>query len=130
MGLDMYLTGEKYLLDWSNPANNKHEDGYPLKATRFALGYWRKHPDLHGYIVNNFAESEDDCKPVFLSADNIAELIAAVRAGNLPKTTGFFFGESTNDDEQKAEDVEILSKALEWLRADEWHRSIYYQASW
>jgi hypothetical protein len=41
MGLDMYLTGEKFFMtDWDNPENNKTEDGYEVKAHRLRLGYW------------------------------------------------------------------------------------------
>ena len=47
MGLDMYLTGEKFLTRQGTTT----EDGYPVKERHLALGYWRKHPDLHGFIV-------------------------------------------------------------------------------
>ncbi len=131
MGLDMHLTGEKYIFtDWENPDNNQYEDGYRLKSRRFDLGYWRKHPDLHGFIVETFADQIDDCKPVYLDSDHIKLTIVAINENQLPQTEGFFFGESDNDDEQKAEAIEILTKALQWLEADEAHRSIYYQASW
>lgn len=131
MGLDMYLTGEIYISrDWHNEANNQFEEGYRLKGRLFDLGYWRKHPDLHGFIVENFAEGEDDCKPVHLNIDSIKQIIAAIEDNELPKTAGFFFGESTNDDEEKAEAIEIFSKAMQWLEADDWHRSVIYQASW
>ena len=131
MGLDMYLTGEIYISqDWKDDANNKYEEGYRLKGHLYEMGYWRKHPDLHGYIVENFAEGEDDCKPVYLSVDSIKQIIDAIEKNELPKTDGFFFGESTNDDEEKAEAIGILSKALGWLEADDWHRSVVYQASW
>lgn len=131
MGLDMYLTGEKYVFrDWENPENNQYEDGYRLKSRRFDLGYWRKHPDLHGFIVANFAEELDDCKPIFLDSDNIRQILVAIANDQLPHTEGFFFGESQNHEEQKADAIEILSGALQWLEADEIHRSVYYQASW
>ena len=130
MGLDMYLTGEQYIpKDWENPANNQMEDGYRLKSRNFDLGYWRKHPDLHGFIVQNFAGGEDDCKSVHLDADDIVEIISAVNEDRLPKTSGFFFGESTNDIGEKLEATEIFVNALNWLLADDW-RSVYYRASW
>ena len=71
MGLDMYLTGEKYLLtDHENPDNNRTEDGFPLKGKLLRLGYWRKHPNLHGFIVNTFADGEDTCHQISLDADD------------------------------------------------------------
>ncbi|MFD0894735.1 hypothetical protein ACFQ5Q_13985 [Luteolibacter ambystomatis] len=127
----MYLTGEEHLsTDWTNPENNQCEGGYRLKSKNFELGYWRKHPDLHGFIVENFSDGEDDCRPIYLDEDDLAQLVLAVREGRLPKTTGFFFGESTNDAEQRAEDIEILTKAIAWLQANDWRRHVYYQASW
>lgn len=26
------------------------------------IGYWRKEPNLHGFIVENFADGNDDCR--------------------------------------------------------------------
>lgn len=131
MGLDMYLTGEKYLLtDHENPDNNRSEDGFPLKGKLLRLGYWRKHPNLHGFIVNTFADGEDTCHQISLDADDIERIIEAVTRDDLPHTEGFFFGQS--DGSEKAEDLRILKAALEWLRTPEsniW-RSIHYQASW
>lgn len=131
MGLDMYLTGEKFAVpNWGNPQNHLREDSYPLVSKKFALGYWRKHPDLHGFIVENFADKVDDCKPVVLDGDDLRLIIAAIKDDKLPHTKGFFFGDSVNDDEQKAESIQILSGALQWLEADEAFRSVYYRASW
>jgi len=131
MGLDMYLTGEKYLVtDFEDPAGNLTEDGFPLKGKLLRLGYWRKHPNLHGFIVNTFADGEDTCQPIHLTAEAIERIIDAVTRDALPHTDGFFFGES--DGSEKSEDLRILSAALEWLRTEEanvW-RSVTYQASW
>ena len=128
MGLDMYLTGEKYhCLD---PENNPMEDGFEVKSRTLRLGYWRKHPDLHGYIVANFAEGVDQCQRIELFSDRLVELIGSVEQDLLPKTSGFFFGCSCPED--KAPTLEILRKALAWL--DEYEpgvlKSVYCQASW
>lgn len=126
MGLDMYLTAEIYIM------GDGCSGSYRKKAERFDAGYWRKHPDMHGFIVQEFADGQDNCQPIWLDADRIKQIMEAVRERQLPKTTGFFFGESENDDEQIAEDLEVFQKALDWLQAaqpGEW-RSIEYQASW
>ncbi len=125
MGLDMYLTGERYF----------HNRGWPpkrgqKKAELIDLGYWRKHPNLHGYIVEQFAGGEDDCRKIDLEADHIRQIIAAIEADQLPETTGFFFG--TSDGSEKPLDLQIFREALAWLEEPEdgvW-RSITYQASW
>ena len=67
MGLDMYLTGEKYFFAYPpEEARIPHEDGFEVRSQILRLGYWRKHPNLHGYIVNNFADGEDNCQSIFL----------------------------------------------------------------
>jgi hypothetical protein len=36
---------------------------YPTGGDRDReVGYWRKHPDLHGYIVETFADGVDACQ--------------------------------------------------------------------
>ena len=130
MGLDMHLSGEQYLHeDYEDESKNIIMEGYRLKAYRYDLGYWWKHPDLHGFIVENFA-TQDDCQPVYLDGDDLLTIIQAVQENRLPHTEGFFFGESGNDEAQKAEDIQILSKARKWLADGDWTRSVYYQASW
>jgi len=96
------------------------------------LGYWRKHPDLHGYIVNRFADGMDECQQIDMTEEDITATIEAIKAGNLPKTEGFFFGASTNDPEQQEEAVAIFTQALKWRVTKEKlvFRSVYYRASW
>lgn len=111
MGLDMYLTGDSYLLtDWKPPENNRYEDGHHVKRLELELGYWRKHPDLHGFIVDNFAEGEDNCQPIELGYEQMKQIIGAIQSNSLPKTQGFFFGESANDAEQKTDAIAILKR--------------------
>ena len=128
MGLDMYLNGERYFFDRPPP-----ESGKPAcKAEIYELGYWRKHPNLHGYIVETFADGKDECQQIHLSEERLLQIIEAVKAKELPYTTGFFFGASDGSDEEMQEDITILQSALEWLHTKEqgiW-RSVYYQASW
>ena len=86
MGLDMYLTGERSF--HHDRSQNK------LIAERDSLGYWRKHPNLHGYLVNEFADGGDDCRGILLEANDLGRILAAIEADQLPHTSGFFFGES------------------------------------
>lgn len=123
MGLDMYLTGENHFMQ---PGRKRGE----VKAHLYDLGYWRKHPNLHGYIVEHFADDHDDCRRIHLGETGIKQIIRAIRKQELPHTTGFFFGES--DGSERERDIRIFSDALKWLRGstpDEF-RSVYYQASW
>lgn len=120
MGLDMYLTGRKFhWATWDAPERDRKEDGLPVQSVEVKLGYWRKHPNLHGYIVQHFAGGLDNCDDVRLSAEQLIELIGAVKERRLPHTEGFFFGKSGDTEEQIAKDVAILEKALAWLEASD-----------
>ncbi len=132
MGLDMYLNGEKYFYGQRKYSEKRVADDPAKIGEIYELAYWRKHPDLHGFIVETFADGIDDCRRIWLSDENIETIIKAVKEGSLPHTEGFFFGESENDEAQRNEDVQLLEGALAWVRTKEdgaW-RSLIYQASW
>lgn len=129
MGLDMYLTGEAFY-SYAHP--NRTAKPFPIHSTHYRLGYLRKHPNLHGYIVETFAKGVDECQEIDLSADDLKKMIEAVKSRQLPMTEGFFFGKSEDTPEQIAEDLQVFEDALKWLEADEpnvW-RSVSYRASW
>jgi hypothetical protein len=131
MGLDMYLEGHVYLFsNYEDPSLDIYEEGFRLKEKIFEIGYWRKHPDLHGFIVQTFADGEDDCRPIEMGSDEIYKILEAVETDQLPHTEGFFFGES--QPEYKAETIEILNGALRWLSVANAQSSrwISYRASW
>jgi hypothetical protein len=134
MGLDMYMRGYKYLLE--DAANNRNEDGYRVVAVEIELGYWRKHPDLHGYIVREFADGEDKCQEIPLNAKALQKCIEAVKKGVLPRTEGFFFGSSAGhwlDAEGVEATTKMLHGAIKWLadqKQGSEYRSVLYQASW
>ena len=63
------------------------------------LHYWRKHPNLHGWMQKLYYEKggKDEifnCVPVALTGQDLDRLEADVKDGELPLTAGFFFGES------------------------------------
>jgi hypothetical protein len=133
MGLDMYLRGEKFFwTDWADDSKNRKEDGEKVHTLHVELGYWRKHANLHGFIVEQFAAGVDECQRIDLSVEQLKATIEAVKNRKLPHTEGFFFGASELTDEEIAEDVAILEKAIAWLEVDEPQvsRDVYYQASW
>jgi hypothetical protein len=133
MGLDMYLNGNKFMwTDWKEPDNNRTEDGCKIKNIDIELGYWRKHPNLHGYIVTTFAGGHDNCEKIHLDASQMRQIIAAVKDRNLPHTEGFFFGKSYGTQEEAAEDIAIFEKAIVWVETKEQNvsREVIYQASW
>jgi len=131
MGLDMNIIGKKFL--WTNyddPEKTVKEDGFRLQEKIFELCYWRKHPNLHGYIVNEFAEGVDECQEIDLSKEDVVQLMMSVSNDSLPPTQGFFFGSGGDPGQQDT--IKQLQKALEWLITEEEgvSRSICYKASW
>lgn len=146
MGLDMYLEGRKYLIeDYEHRSNNVNEDGFRVKEMTLELGYWRKEPNLHGYIVQEFANGLDECQKIELCVEDLEQIRDAVRDRKLIPTSGFFFGTSSDpnsNDPQEREwglefernTIEIFDKAIAWLKVkdDNKHRIRYvvYQASW
>lgn len=144
MGLDMYLNGHKYLWSGSREQPSVTEDGFRLKERILELGYWRKEPHLHGYIVEKFAGGKDECQDIELGMEDMLDIISAVKERRLlMDTTGFFFGtacDPNSSDPQEREwalqfekdTIEIFEKAIEWVkgRVDTESRYVVYRASW
>lgn len=139
MGLDQYLNGRKFYGGVWQLGEPLLEDGFPLDTIEVSLGYWRKHPNLHGYIVETFAKGQDDCQDIVLGVEDLVQIIEAVQTDQLKHTSGFFFGElpvlgSGEYEEQKLEDLVILGKALGWLSFEfnpkPHSKYVIYRASW
>lgn len=130
MGLDMYLEGRKSNHYGQEPV--KDSEGFNISSVNVEIGYWRKHPNLHGYIVREFADGVDECQEIMLDEDNVKQIMAAIKSKELPETTGFFFGVSHNDEAQIENDLAIWNDALRFLsgRAPKEWRHIIYRASW
>lgn len=138
MGLDMCLRGRVNNYK-QNEEFRLNIEGAPPYADRveFDLGYWRKQPDLHGFIVKNFTFSgEDTCEPITLSEDDLHKIIKAVKEDNLPATDGFFFGEHDYSEEMKEDTLGMLYDAVRFLKVGDEkptegvYRAVIYQASW
>lgn len=151
MGLDMNLYGDKSVSSTFDK-EPVMEDGFVLGSKTLDMGYWRKHANLHGFIVNAFANGEDECQRIHLDEEDLSNLIEALENDTIYEdgaVTGLFFGRSyfpgdEGFEEQKSKDLKIFRSALEWLKSarkgegefgtdsyksPEW-RSVYYQASW
>ena len=101
------------------------------------LCYWRKHPDLHGWMENLFyvkggeSDSGFNHDIVFLTKDDVLSLKSDIESKKLPQTTGFFFGSSYADEEDIKWRNEHDMKCIEdMLKALENGDSIYYSSSW
>ena len=145
MGLDMYLEGVVMYNTYSEGCC-PIKDGLRRKKDVYELGCWRKEPDLHGFIIQTFAEGVDECREIELVAEDIQLIIEAVKEGNLPTTRGFFFGKSAKKDSDDPEErecyerfsnetIEVFNNALKFLNKtfvpeDGDFRWVIYKASW
>jgi len=92
-----------------------------------------KAPQSSRLYRQTFADGIDNCQRIPLDEDRLKQIMEAVKAKNLPHTTGFFFGSSDGTEEEMEYDLRILKGALDWLLAQDERdtlRSVYYQASW
>ena len=150
MGLDMYLTAERYL--WSTEEAISKEvanllglelDGERMRVqsvTAEAM-YWRKANAIHRWFVENVQGDEDNCERYYVDREQLIKLrnlcaklckqkVEALAEDELPTEDGFFFG-STEYDEWYWNDVENTVKGLDLALetfGEGW--SFYYQSSW
>ena len=106
MGLDMfaYVTAEKLASAVDFPEPEKYDE----------LHYWRKHPNLHGwmealYVKKGGRDRHFNMSPLMLDSADLDRLEAAIKRKKLPATIGFFFGNS--DGSEFDDDLEFIAKA-------------------
>lgn len=92
--------------------------------------YWRKHPDLHGWMEKLYkkkggAEEEFNLVPVRIDNSDLDQLEKVVNADKLPHTIGFFFGVSGPED--KVPTLNFIRRAREALASG---KRVYYYAWW
>ncbi|MEW5704410.1 MAG: phosphoglycerate kinase [Pseudomonadota bacterium] len=121
MGLDMYAYA----------TNEQPASPVDFSTDDYArLHYWRKHPNLHGWMENLYREKGGaaecfNCVSVELASEDLDRLEADVRAGNLPETSGFFFGAS--DGTEVEDDLAFIAKARQAISEGE---SVFYSSWW
>lgn len=134
MGLDMYLSAERYF--WHGDVKPVI-DGHDVKSVRAEAAYWRKSNQIHAWFVDNVQEGEDKCEEHYVPREKLQELRDLCQralddqdASLLKPRSGFCFG-STEIDYWYWEDlrrtVEMLDKALAGF-SDAW--DFHYRSSW
>ena len=121
MGLDMYA--------FVTPETPEHPVDFKAKNAS-ELHYWRKHPNLHGWMEALYFEKGGkaetfNCVPVLLTLDDLARLEADILAGDLPSTAGFFFGES--DGSETEDDLTFVTNARKAISTG---FTVYYDSWW
>jgi len=126
------------LLEFAGLELSDIRDEVPFGSVEVTVAYWRKVNSVHQWFVDNCADGEDDCRPMWVSRDKLEELrdlVHETRAERdpdlLPPQGGFFFG-STEIDEWYWKDLEqtqdVLTKILSNPKLKDWE--FEYHASW
>jgi len=121
MGLDQYAyIASKAESEWND-------------TSRQDIGYWRKHPNLHGWMEKL---AEEKCLgyttfngvEVELTWDDVDKLEKAIKSGEVSSlgTRGFFFGEAS-DEYYREKDLEFCINAKAELFLG---RKVFYNSSW
>jgi len=131
MGLDMYLTGDKFVPEHQDNLPRAKVDSYPVESQRLKMGYWRKHWALHNYIEANYNDG-DSLGKVELGPISLREIADAVEQGKLPDAN---YSPQTDaihkEPEEVAETLKILRDAADWLdKIDNTWKSVEYYGSW
>lgn len=105
------------------------------------IAYWRKHPNLHGWMQRLWVRKTNEAGIVDdnpdragefngveleLTWEDLEQLEQDIRNKNLPNTSGFFFG-SEKDDEYREHDLKFVreAKAEAFLGL-----KVFYNSSW
>jgi len=136
MGLDMHLTGTRYLWNHDNGDAQKENEiinvfpeikpfaevgSLGVRKIEFDLGYWRKANAIHKWFVDNIQQGRDDCGEYYISVEELQMLLDVVNEiladkskapELLPTQSGFFYG-NTEYDEWYWKDIEYTKELLE-----------------
>ncbi len=118
---------------FSTKAKPKSEVDFETKNFKpEEIHYWRKHPNLHGWMQDLYYEKggkgsdfNGDC--VLLTMDDLDCLEHDLKQFDLPDTKGFFFGNSQSDDDELKDDLEFVAKAREAISKG---KTVYYTSWW
>jgi hypothetical protein len=119
MGLDMYAYSATEEYNHTSESNSRE------------LAYWRKHPNLHGWMERLYRARGGTAEmfngvEVELTYDDVLQLEEDVKNGRLPSTSGFFFG-TPSDDYYLTTDLEFVRQAKFELFMG---LRVFYNSSW
>jgi hypothetical protein len=138
MGLDQYAYAAVKAgaqAEYYDDENYDKEDGDPTKiGPPREIAYWRKHPNLQGWMKQLWEEKNPDWEldhgfngiELELTWQDLERLEQDVIAGTLPATSGFFFG-SDSDEHYRGQDLEFIQNAKTELFMG---LKVFYNSSW
>lgn len=155
MGLDCYLSGRRYISEYSAACENLNKAvnsdtvkslipaGMRIERITVEAAYWRKANAIHCWFVDYIQDGIDDCKQYDVDRKKLKQLYDTCKEvledrplaeELLPTEGGFFFGSTEYDDayfailEQTITQLEPLIDDSPESPWDRWHFS--YQSSW
>ena len=141
MGLDMYAyvaaRAGQYSDHWSEGEYDKETHEWVSPVTKpIEIAYWRKHPNLHGWMEELWQskgcprDNDDDSNfngiELELTWEDIDMLEEDIEQGALPGTSGFFFGDPA-DDYYRENDLKFIKEARSQLFLG---LRVFYNSSW
>jgi hypothetical protein len=142
MGLDMYayVASKKGQQDefYETAEFDKTINEFVSKTVNkpHELAYWRKHPNMHGWMEQLWiskgkpgtgnTDADFNGIELELTWDDLDELEQAVRHGQLPDTEGFFFGKPADNHYYK-QDLEFVNNAKAEVFLG---LKVFYNSSW
>ena len=94
MGLDQYATARR-------GEAKTDDEGFTYYEDSIELSYWRKHPNLQGWMEELYHEKggsqEFNCVDLELTLGDLEALEESLDKEALPETVGFFFGTDSSD---------------------------------
>ena len=140
MGLDQYAyvsnragARDEY---WSDENFSKSDDDASKLSAPREIAYWRKHPNLHGWMENLWQSKNPDvskdesfnCIELELTGEDLDRLEQDILSGQVAKleTVGFFFGDPSDDYYLEA-DLEFVREARFCLFMG---LKVFYNSSW
>ena len=136
MGLDMYAYAAVRA-----GQNTEYWESYNFEtelssvAKPREIAYWRKHPNLHGWMEQLWRDKKDQHNidaPMFngieleLTWEDLDQLEEDIQNDRLPSTSGFFFGDNS-DNYYREQDLEFVRKAKAELFTG---LKVFYNSSW
>lgn len=149
MGLDMYLSAERYHFGALEKEPNEltvavnevyDTNGYQVKSVRVWAADWRKANQIHNWFVQNVQDGEDNCREYYVSKEDMRLLVKLCKDvlndhskadELLPTQEGFFFG-NTDYDQYYYDDLQdTIDKLTPFITDPAWENwDFYYQSSW
>jgi hypothetical protein len=136
MGLDQYAyvaaRAGQYKEYWDSAEWDPETKSYVNeKVTKpVEIAYRRKHPNLHGWFEQLYRErgGEGDFNgdELELTFEDLDRLEADIKASQLPETSGFFFGDPSDDYYREA-DLAFIKEARSYLFLG---LKVFYNSSW